>query len=197
MNKKLIIGIVAAVAIIGGVIGIIALNSKKDGGESDGGSSYTKEVEAYMLKSATSDNKVKIELAKELGFEMQSNVDGSLILENEKNGAKITFYYEHKNDIIMGERNYSSKVYYDYREFETAGRKSSEIKYNSKGEGEPFRIEYCTVFGQDETDKRYDGVCIRFEKPSIAADEPADIQALYDNEDVKHMLETLKFEKAE
>lgn len=197
MNKKVIIGAIAGVVLAGGVIAAIALNNKNDGGDTNI-SGRTKETNEYALESVTTGNKIKVQIAKDLGYEKSDSVTGSLILIHPTNGSEITFYYKHTSldSIIAGEKSYSSSPYYDYREFEIDGRSANEVKYQKQDDGTPFRIEFNMAIGQDESDKCYDGVSIRFQRPATEFDEKINIQDLYESDDIQQMIKSIKLEKS-
>lgn len=192
MNKKLVIGIAAAVVLVGGIVAAVALKNK--GGEEN---QPVVEVDSYSVESATSGNKVNFTIAQGLGYKVvEGAAKGSLILENETNHTKLTFYYKYadKKSIIGGEKSYAGS-YYDYSEYEVNGHEACSVKKNKQEDDAPWRIEFNMILGESETDSRYDGVAIYLENTAGSDEESTNIEQLFAGEDMRKMLESITLVK--
>lgn len=194
MNKKLIIGIAAALVVIGSIIAFVATRNKDDN-NNDKKDSYSKEVDTYTLTSATTGNTVTFEFARDAGYQYTDS-GASGVLYSEEQGQKVTFYYKHgdKKNIISGELSYGGN-YHDYSEFELNGLEANRVYY--AGEKSDYRMEVNMVFGESKADKgKYDGLCFKIEQG--ANNENFSVQEFYDSEDFQYLIKSIKFhEKAE
>ena len=188
MNKKLLIGIAAAVVIAGGIVAAVVLKGK------GGDETPTKDVDTYSIESATGNGKVNFELAKGMGYTpVEGTAKGSLILTNETDGTKMTFYYKHtdKKSIIGGEQSYAGS-YYDYNEYQVNGHEACSVKKNKQEDGTPWRVEFNMVLNESASDNRFDGVAIYFENTK-SGDEAVNLEQLFAKEDVRQMLESMTY----
>ena len=188
MNKKLVIGIAAAVVLVGGIVAAVALKNK--GGEEN---QPVAEVDSYSVESATSGNKVNFTIAQGLGYKVvEGTAKGSLILENETNHTKLTFYYKHadKKSIIGGEKSYAGS-YYDYSEYEVNGHEACSVKKNKQEDDAPWRIEFNMILNQ-ESEYKYNGVSVYFENTK-SGEEATNLEQLFAKEDIRKMLESMTY----
>lgn len=190
MNKKALISIGAAVVVIGGIIAMVALRGKDDGGDVN-----EPALETYTLESATNSGKITFKLGRDLGYKpVDGTSKGSLILENEEKGTKMTFYFKHtdKKSIIAGEKGYAGG-YYDYNEYQVAGHDACSVKKNKQEDGTPWRVEFNMILNQ-ESEYKYNGVSVYFENPGASEDKTVNLEQLFSSEDIRNMLESMTYE---
>ena len=188
MNKKVLIGIGTAVVVIGGVIAMVALR-----GKGNDGADTRADMETFTLESATDSGKITFELGKELGYKAaEGTAKGSLILQNENDGTKMSFYFKHtsKQSIIAGEKGYAGG-YYDYNEYQVAGHDACSVKKNKQEDGTPWRIEFNMILNE-ESEYKYNGVSVYFENTK-SSEEAVNLEQLFAKEDIRKMLESMTY----
>ena len=163
-------------------------------GKGDNGADTKASMETFTLESATGSGEITFELSKELGYKAaEDTAKGSLILQNENDGTKMTFYFKHtsKQSIIASEKGYVGG-YYDYNEYQVAGHDACSVKKNKQEDGTPWRIEFNMILNE-ESEYKYNGVAVYFENTK-SGEEAANLEQLFAKEDIRKMLESKTYE---
>ena len=216
MSKKVIIGAVAAVLILGGAVaGIIALRGSNGStgtkcGESeelkDGKCVAQKEVDIYAFERAITEKnktvKLTVEVPKSLGYVRDESDNTRLELKNESDRSTLTFMVMLTGSIIRSENDFSKTAYKDFKKTENEDGTAEYEIFKVRTNGTLSAVEWGKRFEKIET--YWSGVKMTATASGLDAGEDSsfqgkdyktfDVKKVYDNEDFKYMLNSVKVE---
>ena len=216
MSKKVVIGIVAAVLVLGGIVGgIIVLRSKSgDAGIKcteteelkDGQCVAKKEVDIYAFERAITEKqktvKLTVEVPKSLGYVRDESDNTRLELKNESNRSTLTFMVMLTNSIIRSENDFSKTAYGDYRRTDNEDGTAEYEIFKIRNNSTLSAVEWGKKFKKIET--YWSGVKMTAVASGLDMGEDDsfqdknyktfDVKSVYESEDFKYMLNSVKVE---
>lgn len=216
MSKKVVIGIVAAVLVLGGIVaGVIVLCGKSgDAGTKcaeteelkDGQCVAKKEVDIYAFERTITEKKktvkLTVEVPKSLGYVRDGSDNTRLELKNESDRSTLTFMVMLTNSIIRSENDFSKTAYKDFKRTDNEDGTAEYEIFKVRNNGTLSGVEWGKKFEKIET--YWSGVKMTAVASGLDMGEDAsfqdkdyrtfDVKNVYANEDFKYMLDSVKVE---
>ena len=216
MSKKVVIGIVATVLVLGGIVaGVIVLCGKSgDAGTKcaeteelkDGQCVAKKEVDIYAFERTITEKKktvkLTVEVPKSLGYVRDDSDNTRLELKNESDRSTLTFMVMLTNSIIRSENDFSKTAYKDFKRTDNEDGTAEYEIFKVRNNGTLSGVEWGKKFEKIET--YWSGVKMTAVASGLDMGEDAsfqdkdyktfDVKNVCANEDFKYMLNSVKVE---